>query len=773
MYLISGQIYNTMRFIIPIILVISYSLSFGQKAGTESIYVHTDKEIYFPGEILWYKVYAVHTDDLTPVNQRSVAYIDLTDSQGTPVLQNKAELGPATRNGGSVFIPQRLASGTYTLTGATLASEAGGRSFSKKITILNPFTLLDTLSAPPGTTYTLRLFPEGGTLVSGIPTRIGYKVSDSRGKGVKASLIFPDGTRGFSNAFGIGSFRVVPGGVPSGGDPSGGVPSDGLQPKVKVLLPDGQEFEQPLPAALKTGYVLNAEDKGDHYLVHIASAGHDGETLTLFSESSARKTVKYGINLSASGAATQRIPRAQLPEGTSRLTLLRHDGSPLAERILFRAPEKILRLNPALNKTTFSGREEVTLSLNQLTPDPALTADISVSVKKTDDVQQPSPETIRSYLYLRKDLSGEIENPDYYFSDAETGKADLDNLLLTHGWRKFKNQPTGEEGRYHSIRIRFTGKPDGEPLSGREATLSVPSRNPMIYTAVTDTNGVAVFQVKNIYGAYNLVTRLTSGELSHAEILKFRPEAESFSPTDLSGISQSTYNEYAINAQVESIFSGKNRTTYSLPAALDSIPFFGKADARYRLNDYTRFVIMEEVLREYVKEVMVRKNKDDFRLRALDAARRAYFNDNPLILLDGVPVAHPNSILAYDPLKVETIDVVTSRFYFGENTYDGIVSFNTYKGVLEDYSLDPSCSVFTYEGLQPEREFYSPQAPGVASVPDNRTVLYWNPTVILSGEESRSLKFSTSDLPGEYVIDIQGIDRAGRPGSATLRFSVK
>lgn len=757
-----------MRFIFNIILVISYSLSFGQKAENESIYVHTDKETYFPGEILWFKVYAVDTEDLTPVNKPSVAYIDLTDSRGTSVLQNKTEIGPATRNGGSIFIPQRLSSGTYTLTGATLASEAGGRSFSKKITILNPFAILDTLRVPSENTYTLRLFPEGGTLVRGIATRIAYKVSDARGKGVKASLVFPDGTQGVSNAFGIGSFRVTPAaGVP------GAVAPGADTPKIKVILPDGQELEQPLPPVSETGYVLNAEDKGDHYTIHVASAGHAGETLTLVSESSAGKAVKYPVFLTSSGSAAHLIPRAQLPEGTSRLTLLRNDGTPLAERILFRMPEKNLRLNLALNKQTFSGREEITLSLNQVTQDPAMTADVSVSIKKADDIQEPSRENIRSYLYLRKDLSGEIENPDYYFSDAETGKADLDNLLLTHGWRKFKNQHTEEEARYHRISIRFTGKTDGMPLTGREATLSVPSRIPVIYTAVTDTNGVADFWVKNIYGTHNVATRLTSGELSHAEILKFRPETEPPSPADITGISQSSYNEYAINAQVENIFSGKSRTTWLLPATLDSIPFFGKPDVRYRLDDYTRFVIMEEVLREYVKEVIVRKNRDDFRFRILDAVRRGYFNNDPLILLDGVPIPHANHILAYDPLKVETIDIITSRFFLGENTYDGIVSFSTYKGALGDYTLDPSFSVFTYEGLQPEREFYSPTPPGVASVPDNRTVLYWNPRLILSGEESRSIKFSTSDLPGEYWIDIQGLDSSGKPGGGILKFSVK
>ncbi len=750
-----------MRFVLSILLVLGCSLSFGQKA--ESIYVHTDKETYFPGEILWYKIYAVHPEDLVPAKTASIAYLDLTDSRGTSVLQTKIEIGPSTRNGGSVFIPQRLSSGTYTLTGATLLSENSGRSFSKKITILNAFAVLDTLAVPSKNTVAVRFFPEGGTLVRGIETRIGYKISDAYGKGIKASLVLPDGTSSVSNTMGIGSFRVTPGAA---------APGTGM--KVKVRLPGGKELEQALPAASETGYVLNAEDKGDYYAVRIASTtDRAGQTLTLVSESSGGKQAKYPVTLSPAGTAAWSVPLTQLPEGTSRLTLFGPDGHPLAERILFRTPEKALQLNLALNKETFAGREEITLTLNQLAQNPAVTADISVSVKRIDDIQRPSDENIRSYFYLRKDLSGEIENPGYYFSDSPGRKQDLDNLLLTHGWRRFRN-PAGEgEGRYHRLNIRFTDRGNGMPLAGREAMLSVPAKAPVIYTAVTNTDGIATFWVKNISGTLNLATRLVSGEPSHAEMLKVRPAADPPLPADITGISQSSYNEYAINVQVENIYSGKNRASYLPPATHDSIPFFGKADIRYRLDDYTRFVVMEEVLREYVKEVNVRKNRNDFHLRTLDAARGIYFSNDPLILLDGVPVPHANDILAYDPLKVQNIDVVTGRFYLGKSTYDGIVSFTTYKGALEGYTLDPSYSVFTYEGLQPEREFYSPELPRAASVPDNRTVLYWAPRLILSGEEKQFLQFSSSDLPGEYLIDIQGIDSSGKPGSSTLKFSVK
>src|SRR5690606_863124 len=193
-----------------------------------------------------------------------------------------------------------------------------------------------------------------------------------------------------------------------------------------------------------------------------------GAALALESESTDGKTVRQTFVLNSAGQAEQLIPKDRLPEGTSKLTLLLQDHTPIAERILFRLPEKNLKLQVTSNKKTFDLREEVNLSLTGI----AMTgqADLSVSVKKLDDIQRPSGESIRSYFYLRKDLRGEIEHPDYYFEAGKPGE--LDDLLLTHGWRTFRNQAVAGEERYHHIRIRFTDKSTGQSMAGREAILS-------------------------------------------------------------------------------------------------------------------------------------------------------------------------------------------------------------------------------------------------------------------------------------------------------------
>jgi len=82
-----------------------------------------------------------------------------------------------------------------------------------------------------------------------------------------------------------------------------------------------------------------------------------------------------------------------------------------------------------------------------------------------------------------------------------------------------------------------------------------------------------------------------------------------------------------------------------------------------------------------------------------------------------------------------------------------------------------------YEGLQYQREFYSPvyetQEQVSSRLPDFRNVLYWSPNVQTNTQGKTEFNFFTSDLKGKYVAIIQGVDRSGRVGEKSITFDVK
>jgi hypothetical protein len=189
---------------------------------------------------------------------------------------------------------------------------------------------------------------------------------------------------------------------------------------------------------------------------------------------------------------------------------------------------------------------------------------------------------------------------------------------------------------------------------------------------------------------------------------------------------------------------------------------------------------MEEVLREYVMEIAVRKQNSHYRFMVLNALfafdptmPAMLFEDNPLVLFDGVPVFDIDKVIAYDPLKVQKIEAVAGRYFYGPIVADGIVSFTTYKGNLEDYPLNPNAVVLDYDGLQRQRIFYSPVQENLSSrIPDFRNVLYWSPDIKTDSTGHATCSFYTSGLPGQYAIIVNGITKDGRAGSNIQIFTV-
>jgi hypothetical protein len=119
----------------------------------------------------------------------------------------------------------------------------------------------------------------------------------------------------------------------------------------------------------------------------------------------------------------------------------------------------------------------------------------------------------------------------------------------------------------------------------------------------------------------------------------------------------------------------------------DTTFFYGVPDKSYELDNYTRFASLEEVFREYVTEVKIGKQGENFSLNVLNKPFKIFFNNEPLVLLDGVPIFNYNRLLEIDPLKIRRIDVVARKYYLGSLLCNGIINLFSFDGDLAGYSL--------------------------------------------------------------------------------------
>jgi hypothetical protein len=396
-------------------------------------------------------------------------------------------------------------------------------------------------------------------------------------------------------------------------------------------------------------------------------------------------------------------------------------------------------------------------------------------------------------LLLCSELKGKIDFPEYYFDNNNTDAAlAVTNLMLTQGWRKFSWEDILQNKKQafkflpelegQAIEGKITDKTTGGAVPDIKSYLSIPDHNFIFNASISDHNGDIMFPVKKLYGLNDIILQTNNQKDSIYKIDINNPFTNKFSflPLPLFSLSKKWENDLinrSINVQAENTYlSDKKLHTFHSLKTDDTTGFYGFSDKEYYLDNYTRFVTMEEVIKEYIPEIRLRNHNNGFQLRLMDISQKKVFDNNPLLLLDGVPVFNTNKIISFDPLKIKKIELVEQKYFLGNFIWDGVISFKTYEGDLGGYQLDPNAIILEFDGLQQQRKFYSPLYENneqlKSRIPDFRNQLFWLPQLKTNSGNKTQLSFYTSDLTGKYIIVIQGITKTGLSGSKTITFDV-
>lgn len=755
------------------------------KALQEKLYLHIDRPVYACGETMWFKVYNVEGTLHRLLDMSKIAYVEVLDEAQKPILQAKVSLHQGTGNG-SFAIPTTLSSGNYTVRAYTNWMKNFGPEFyfDQPVTIINTFKGLEPAPAPKAAGYTIQFFPEGGNLVAGIANKVAFQAVDQKtGKGVtfEGELQDQQGNKVAElrpHKFGLGHFVFTP--------------ASGEKYTATLRTSDNRELKQPLPQVYEQGYTLQLEEADrDQLRITVKQVGEPGDQLYLLGHTRQMVAVAEAATLSQ-GTATFLVDKHTMADGITHFTVFDARRQPVCERLYFKHPTQKLQVQLAADKRQYNTREKVTLGLQaQLQAAGIEPANLSLAVYRLDSLQGNLSGNIESYLWLTSDLKGTIEQPAYYFTEQGVqDKEAMDNLMLTHGWSRFKwdnitaTEPIAlsypPEYNGHWITGKVTHKSSGAPAPGIVTYLASPSRSPRFYNATSDANGLIRYEVKNLYGANDIVVQSNFARDSSYHFEIFNPYSDKYTgsrlaPFHLSETLQQDITQRHLQAQVQHAYFG-NYSNRFRPVAADSIPIYGKASEQYLLDNYKRFKVMEEVMREYVPGVQVRRRGGSFRFMVFDRPNKSIFQENPMVLLDGVPVFSIDKIMAFDPLKVKKLDVVTSRFFHGPLMYEGLVSYTTYSGDLAGFELDPKSLLQAYEGLQLQREFYAPdystEQQRRSRLADFRNLLHWAPEVLVETGRGTKVDFYTSDQAGTYLVVVQGITATGQPGSAVTTIQV-
>ena len=150
--------------------------------------------------------------------------------------------------------------------------------------------------------------------------------------------------------------------------------------------------------------------------------------------------------------------------------------------------------------------------------------------------------------------------------------------------------------------------------------LTIPGKNFEFIPSLSNDKGDVKFYLKKIYGHSEMIAQTNSRTDSNYRIDITNPFSDKFSPQPLNEFSLPTKweNELlnkSINMQAENSYLSSKKNVHASFPELDTTMFYGKPEDQYYLDDYTRFITMEEVMREFIYDVRIRKESSKYIFR--------------------------------------------------------------------------------------------------------------------------------------------------------------
>ncbi len=336
----------------------------------------------------------------------------------------------------SFALPNEIAQGEGTL---ALTIQDGGvvETASKTIPILMQ-------------TVDIQVFPEGGYLVSGFKNRVYVQANQPNGKpaDLEATIVGSIDTDGKGNKTQekeITKFRTEH----EGRGRFEFTPDSRLQYFLKVSKPSGIKKMFPLPKVKLEGAVISTDTdvikRGQPITLKV------GSTSRMFRVTVAKREVELATsklettrhsNSTHTNLSTVTLPIPEDADGVLTATVWDGNGTPLAERLIFREESKPLKISISSNKTNYvpGDKAEVKIKATDANGKP-VSAVVGVTVTDESILQMVEKREQAPRLPVMVFLEPEVKDlaDAHVYLDSKNPKAPLatDLLLGTQGWRRF------------------------------------------------------------------------------------------------------------------------------------------------------------------------------------------------------------------------------------------------------------------------------------------------------------------------------------------------
>jgi len=733
----------------------------------EEVTLTTDRDIYLSGENVWFSATCTIINPTGKKQLSNVLYLELYRNKQA-VVKKKFQIVDGMVQG-MFIIPEELPPANYYLRAYTqyMRNFPPETFFTSLLTIINPEIPFRKSQTEP--VRLVKIVPEGGKILSGLPARIAVRLNPELLKIVEHSLLADQ------DETVIKEFKPAANGLAL----IEFTPADSPGYFLKFILNTGDTITEPLPKISHTGIIVSENLKRNEVTIYsgpdILDGNNPNYVLAVYSSNGAKILEKLVTIDKPKQTVT--VTADKPGQGIHYILLLNNAGKVAARTTYYQPFAETIKINLSTQQQVFGFRAPVHLKINtgQKNKISISTLNVSVVKKGTEfSFQQALPVSVVDNPLLLNAYTGRITESDSTIeSQIKTalilnrnflGSQNSGQQLFEENHEKIELLP---EIRDVSLSGIVRNKKTKQALSGVWVFASVLGPDAQIHAYKTSKDGRFVFSLNKLNNTRDLSLTMDSIPGVEAEFLIYNDFSDKWSsakdvPLQIDTGQRALLESMYVNYQLAEMFRKKEKITEHYT---DSIPFpFNDLEASVRLKDYIALPNMTEVLHELVPYVAVRKRKGKHYLTVNDPVRKVV-SDHPLILVDNLPVFNVEEILSINPAKVKRIDVIGKMYSFGDLLIEGIIMIYTKTDDFAGIRL-PSNSVFVeYQTISPSASVqfpvYNPRTKESGHSPDFKNLLYWNPDISLQKSDT-SITFYTGDEETGYEIIVRGKTADGK-----------
>ncbi|KAA2218528.1 hypothetical protein [Maribacter flavus] len=797
-----------------VLKIITHRLdTYSKLEGPEKTYLYTDKEIYQPGDTIWYKAYLVDGISHKRTSKSRVAYVELLNSLDSIVAKRMLYIED-TSSYGYIDLPRDLIEDHYKLRTYSryMLNDNKGLFYQKAIIISRKYEALSQYDsynsirkietqqlnrARRGDINGLKIdfFPESGSLIDKIPSGLAFKISDEKGNPISTEGELKDSQGNFitdfnSNEYGYGIIYFLP---------------KPLKTYFVSTEIDGYQQKFQIPRAKNNGFTISVKNRDDHFLIQVQTDhANTLEGTILIGHIRGKKFFERLEKGKGNKSYAVKLSKDELQDGIAELILFSPDGSPLCERLVFvEKSSNNPRVSIKSSSKIFGNREklDVTITILNSLGEP-LKGDYSMRVTSTS-VSKKSID-FKNWLLLNSDLNGHVDFASELFAmNSEESKFLFETLMLTSKLRNFSSEhifmnPSKSSLEFvpeKGIMIQGGVKDISKSIQNEKAMISLNILSEAFEERQEiDENGRFSFGPYLFNGSIRPILQIVSNRRNRSND-KYNIEIDPQWPIVKDKVNNNEYNRFrSINKEIdqsiipfvkekdfeeylkgityldEVIVSEKRKTKSELiEEEINSFTSYGRPDTRIfrdSVNGWEGLSAMDLLAR---KGFRVTGNYPNQRISLYGGAPGSLnLKTSPLILLDGTPV---NGILgSLRASEVLFIDVLrfSSASLYGTRASGGVIAIYTDKALRSkqtDIESNTNITNARIMGFDDKLEFYLPdysRLDGFNNIlKDYRPTIYWNPDVKIDSEGQVKVQFYTNDRSDEFYLEFLGLTDDG------------